>query len=158
MSGPSAAAPTTPALQPLSARVQVQVLLLVSTSRWALNVAMMKWLTGHFDPIRPHCDARAAHGPAALALAHAPCRMADFSPSLAFWQLAVLSAALVTGLGKLMWACAILRIGTARGALWPHFVHLFAIASAVLLPGESATRRDCRRQCWCWCCAARAWA
>ncbi|RYF78074.1 MAG: DMT family transporter [Comamonadaceae bacterium] len=65
-----------------------------------------------------------------------------FSPSPVFWLMAILSGALATGLGNLMWTRAISRIGMARAALWTNFVPLFAVASAVLLLGEPVTRWD----------------
>lgn len=65
-----------------------------------------------------------------------------YSPSPAFWLLALLSGVLATGLGNLMWTRAISRIGMARAALWTNFVPVFAVAAAVLLLGEPLTRWD----------------
>ncbi|MDA7416015.1 DMT family transporter [Xenophilus arseniciresistens] len=59
-----------------------------------------------------------------------------------YWAMALLSGALATGLGNLMWTRAISRIGMARAALWTNFVPLFAVAAAALLLGERITRWD----------------
>lgn len=61
------------------------------------------------------------------------------APGSGWWAIAVLSGALSTGLGNLMWNRAIGLVGMARAAVWLYWVPLFGVASAVVLLGEPLT-------------------
>lgn len=53
-----------------------------------------------------------------------------------WWAVAVLSGALSTGLGNLMWNVAIGRVGMSRAAVWLYWVPVFGLAAAALFLEE----------------------
>lgn len=55
------------------------------------------------------------------------------------WVAVLLSGALSTGMGNLMWNRAIAAIGMARASMWLYWVPIFGIASAVVFLGEPLT-------------------
>jgi len=55
------------------------------------------------------------------------------------WALAVLSGAVVSGMGNLMWNRAIGIVGMARASVWTYWMPLFGVAVAVLFLGEPLT-------------------
>ena len=55
------------------------------------------------------------------------------------WVLALLSGAVVSGMGNLMWNRAIGIVGMARASVWTYWMPLFGVAVAVLFLGEPLT-------------------
>lgn len=56
-----------------------------------------------------------------------------------WWLIAVLSGAVSTGVGGLMWNMAIGRVGMSRASVWLYWVPVFGLLSAVLFVGEPLT-------------------
>lgn len=102
---------------PPSARVPVQVLLLATTALWGFNVAMMKWLTGHFDPIALAALRMAA---ATLALGWLMRRAGTgWRPAAlrAQWKTLFVCGALMVYLNQWLFAAGLLRSSATNGAL-----------------------------------------
>lgn len=55
------------------------------------------------------------------------------------WALALLSGAIVSGMGNLMWNRAIGIVGMARASVWTYWMPLFGVGVAVLFLGEPLT-------------------
>jgi drug/metabolite transporter (DMT)-like permease len=55
------------------------------------------------------------------------------------WALALVSGAIVSGMGNLMWNRAIAIVGMARASVWTYWMPLFGVVVAVLFLGEPLT-------------------
>lgn len=55
------------------------------------------------------------------------------------WLLLVLSGALATGIGNLLWNRAIMAVGMARAFVWLYWLPLFGVAMSVVFLGEPLT-------------------
>lgn len=119
------------------------LLLLCAVLSFTFGALLVQRLGQRFDALRISLFIHTAgtvflflHAGALGLVTGEPARLSD-DPQ--WWLIAVLSGAVSTGLGGLMWNMAIGRVGMSRASVWLYWVPVFGLLSAALFVGEPLT-------------------